>query len=181
MSYSPEKLKELFQQAKEGHPQAFSNLFDEFYKPIFSYIFIRIREREIAKDLTQDVFLKVYGSIDRVYVPQSSPLAYFYTVAKNTLIDYFRKKKSVTAPDELFLEIADESVSTEEHMDQLMELNRVMEVIKTLPEDQEQALLLRYIDDKSYPDIARALNKTEDAVRQLVSRALKTLRNTLDI
>ena len=177
---SPEELKEVFLQAKNGDNNAFTALFEDFYKPIFSYIFLRLRDREVSKDLTQDVFLKIYTSIDRVYVPTSSPLAYFYTVAKNTLIDYFRKKKDVFVSEDFFGTIEDTADSEETKVDEKITLERVMVHITALPEDQEQAILLRYIDDKTYPEIARVLGKNEDAVRQLVSRALKTLRNKID-
>jgi len=173
---SKEEVSQLLQRAKNGDTEAFATVYKELYTPVFRYIYLRTREREQARDLTQDVFLKVFRGIDEFEVRDVHPLGYFFTVARNTIIDEGRKKRSVNVSDEDLVGVPDQSISPTDRFDQLSKYHELLDVILLLPEEQRIAIERRYFHDVPYEIIAHELGKTETAVRQLVSRGLKTVR-----
>ena len=85
--------RELIFAARDGDSQAFALLYEEFFTPVFRYIFSKIGDRNDAEDLTQNVFVLAFGAIKNFEDQQKSPLAYFFTIARNLIIDFWRKKK----------------------------------------------------------------------------------------
>ena len=86
----------LMKLAKEGESEAFSQLYELYFVPVFRYIFFRVQQKETAEDLTQTVFLKAYKAAERFPTEGKNPLAYFFAIAKNTTKDYYRKKKDIS-------------------------------------------------------------------------------------
>ena len=85
--------KELMRLAKDGDSEAFGLLYSKYFVPVFRYIYLRLKNKEEAEDLAQTVFLRVYKSLTRFRDQGKEPLAYFFTIARNAIIDYWRKKK----------------------------------------------------------------------------------------
>lgn len=165
--------------AKEGNKEAFEQIYHLYFAPIYRYIYFRVRSKEMAEDLTQTVFLKVYQSISRFRARQDfSPLAYFFTVARNVVIDYWRKKKEVILDQEnlswLDMERQDKTLSDVKVKIEAKDL--IQDGLKQLNPEQQEVIILRFIDELSNKEIAALLGKTEVAVRQLQCRALKILR-----
>ena len=171
----------LIQAAKEGDQEAFSKLYELYYVPIYKYIYFRVKDEQDTEDITQTVFLKVYKSIDRFENRGKSPLAYFFTVARNTVIDYTKKKKKdFIAQDPLEkieYSLQDERPSPSELLEQKFTSKMVQNAIATLSPDQQETIVLRYINDFSNKEIASILKKSENAVRQLQFQALKNITN----
>ncbi len=176
MPENPEDLKNLVEKAKDGDKEAFSSLYRLFFTPIYRYIYFRTGSKAEAEDLTQDVFLKAYASLRRYSYSGTSPLAYFYTIARNSVIDYRRKKKMVVADDEELSSIADDRDNPQEQAIKSEDAEIVKKKIVLLPEEQQDVIVLRFIDGLSTKEIATMLAKSEEAVRQLQSRGLKFLR-----
>lgn len=173
--------RELIKLAKAGDGDAFGKLYELYYTPIYRYLYFRIKDKEEASDLTQTVFLKVYKALETIESSKSEPLAYFYTVAKNTLIDYRRKKKDVyILDDEDAPEVASLDPSAEDVFDNKEMLRSVERVMEDLTEEQREVVNLRFIQELSYKEISQILGKREDAIRKLQSRALKILKEKLN-
>ena len=86
--YSKNNPKILMELAKGGDSEAFGHIYHLYLTPVYRFIYFRLRNKEEAEDLTQTVFLKVYQSIHAFQVKNQSPLAYFLTIARNTVIDH---------------------------------------------------------------------------------------------
>jgi len=169
-------IKEIIQKAKEGDNEAFSLLYKEYYVPIYRYIHTRIRSREQSEDLTQDVFLKIYKNIGTVLENDHTPLAYFYTIAKNTLIDFWRKKGSDTVTDDEYMSEVPDTAPTALDAARLKEESSVLyECLEELTADQKEVVTLKFINELSTHEIAELIGKKETAVRQLQVRGLRTL------
>lgn len=170
----------LLEQAKGGDATAFGELYRLYFAPIYRYIYFRVKHAEEAEDLTQSVFTRVYASLDR-YEHRGSPLlAFLYTVARNAIIDYWRKKKSVTFddPEHLQAEI-DAAQKIVPELQDPFDSATLRSAIQRLTDDQQEVVVLRFINDLPNRDIAEQLGKSEEAIRQLQSRALKALRQIL--
>lgn len=172
--------KKLIEKAKRGNREAFGKLYELYYSPVYRYIYFRIQKKEDTQDLTQIVFLKVYESIENYEERGKEPLAYFFTVARNTVIDYQRKKPTLKLLDTLNLE--DEEKYSPEYFAQVNEETKIVDkAIQTLKGEQREVILLKFIAGLSNAEIAKQLGKTEDAIRQIQHRALKVLRKKLNI
>ncbi len=169
--------KALFAKAKAGDSEAFGALYPLYYTPIFRYLYARTKKRADAEDLAQTVFMKVFGARERIEMGNASPLAYFFVVAKNTLIDLWRKKKHGMIVSDEAVEKMSDSVSDGDRLVREHESKEFLaEALRKLTPDQEEIIALRYMGDLSTKEIKDITGKNEDAIRQLESRALKALR-----
>jgi len=173
--------KDLMERARAGDEEAFSLLYQQYLTPIFRYIYFRILHKEDAEDLLQIVFLKAYQALPRFKNLGKEPLSFFYTIARNAVIDHRRKKHEVLADDtEKFAKhIADTAPSAVDLIAARDESVIVQQALKSLSDDQREALTLKYINDMSNEEISQLMQKEEPAVRQLHSRGLKALREKL--
>lgn len=174
-----EEIKQLIIQAKSGDTEAFGVVYNKYLTPIYRYIYLRVRDKDLADDLTQDVFIKVFNSLGTFTIRNGSPLSYFYTVARNVLIDNYRKKKNVLiSEEELEGRMVDED--TPEKQSILKDtVNTLSKALETLSENESEAITLKFIENYSNKEIGEIMGKSEEAVRQLQSRGMKALRITL--
>lgn len=180
MSINDMDPRELIIRAKEGDSQAFAMLYNEYYTPVFRYLYGRLRDKDQANDLAQTVFLKVYEALERVEA-NDTPLKYFFTVARNSLIDYWRKKKSVRLDDneELRQNIPDPR-ATQIEMVESMEISaQVRGALDRLELDDQEIITLKYFNGFSAREISEQIGISEEAVRQRQCRALKLLKEIL--
>jgi RNA polymerase sigma-70 factor (ECF subfamily) len=180
MSINDMDPRELIIRAKEGDSQAFAMLYNEYYTPVFRYLYGRLRDKDQANDLAQTVFLKVYEALGRVEA-NDTPLKYFFTVARNSLIDYWRKKKSVRLDDneELRQNIPDPR-ATQIEMVESMEISaQVRGALDRLELDDQEIITLKYFNGFSAREISEQIGISEEAVRQRQCRALKLLKEIL--
>ena len=173
-----EHLKKLILLAKSGDDKAFDEVYGEYYTPIFRYIITRIKDRDEALDMTQIVFMKIWQYIPKWTDEHTSPLAFFFTVARNTLIDYFRKNSHRDIVSDEIVHIFSETHGTLDRENKDYELNQIMiQAIEKLSKEQQEIITLFYTHDLTYKEIATILSKKEDAIRQIHSRAIKKLRD----
>ena len=160
--------------ADPGYQGAFEKLYTSAYAPVFRFIVMRLKSRDEAEDVTQDVFIKFLNALPQ-YRAQGSMLPYLFTVARNAVIDHLRRKKP-TYDDDALLQIASSEPTAEERSGLGEEVAEVMGLLSQLSEAEEAVVKLRYLDGLATYEVAKLLGKNEDAVRQLLSRGLKRLR-----
>lgn len=161
-------------------PDRFEELYERFFTPVFRYIFLRVKHRAEAEDLAQTVFMKAYQANPPGKAGQELSLNYFFTVARNTVIDHWRKKKDLVMDDsdEAFDNIPDGDTPETGAMRGEAGV-AVREALGRVSESEQEVLILKFMNELSTKEIAKLLDKTEVAVRQLQSRGLKTLREHL--
>lgn len=153
--------------------------YEKYIAPIFRFIYFRVKNYQEAEDLTQTVFLKAWKNLDK-YKKQNNPFSsWLYIIARNTTIDYWKKRKELDFDDKIFNGLPDNSNILQE-IENENDFQRIAESIGILTEDQQEIIILKFIEELSNKEISAILGKNEDAVRQLQSRALKSLRNILE-
>jgi RNA polymerase sigma-70 factor (ECF subfamily) len=168
----------LIDLAKKGDKEAFNLLYEIYFLPVFRYIFARINSTTEAEDLTQEVFLRFYQNVKNIEIKDNSPLNYFFTISRNLVIDYWRKKKYLLIDKEM--NIPDQQkFNFKEEIEKKETAEIIKKLIEELTPDQQEVIVLKFINDMSNKEIAKLLGKTEEAIRQLQSRALKNLREKL--
>lgn len=170
-------IQDILTRAKQGDSEAFALLYKEYYVPLYRYIHLRTKNKEQAEDLTQDVFLKIYRTLGSIDPEATSPTGYFYTIARNTLIDFWRKKSTgaSVSDDDLLLQVADESPGAMATSSLKEQSSLLYECLDELTDEQREVISLRFIQELSTAEIAAQLGKKETAVRQLQVRGLRTL------
>ena len=138
------------------------------YDCIYKYCYFKIKNLHIAEDLTQETFLKFIRQ--NSYVNKDKPLAYLYTIAKNTCIDYMRKPEYEELTEEILADNDFEKV----------ELTRLIkEAIDTLPSDEQELVFLRYVNDLKIGDIAKITGISRFSINRKLKKALGDLKIVL--
>jgi RNA polymerase sigma-70 factor (ECF subfamily) len=173
---------------QKGDVSAFETLLRRNYRNVLNFIYRFIGRRDIAEDLTHEVFLRVYQNTAR-YEPRSRFRTWLYTIAKNLCLNELRRKSHrMLSLDEAGPRDG-EPVSTallhasppaaDDSMIRRERIAAVRAAIDGLPENQRLAVILRRYDDFSYEQIAATLNTSEKAVKSLLNRAKEHLRKKL--
>jgi RNA polymerase sigma-70 factor (ECF subfamily) len=163
-----------------GHdPEAFGRLYDIHVDRVYRHIYYRVGNEHDAEDLTQQVFLKAWQAIDR-YKRKASPfIAWLMTISHNLVVDFYRTRK-----DKAYIEaeiLADGPASSPEvAAEASFEQQRLRRAILQLGSDEQQVVILRFIEGFEFSEIASALNKKEGNIRVILHRALVKLRNILE-
>lgn len=172
----------LIERAKAGDAEAYGSLYELYLTPVYRYVYVRVREKTVAEDITQTVFLKVYEALSRFENTGKTPLAYFLTVARNTLIDHFRKKREVLGGEEGydFENVAGSEPNPLENAELRENTEKLYQALDKVSEDQRQILTLKYLNSLTNKEIAELTGKSEENIRQLQSRGLRALREHME-
>ncbi len=175
-------LNELVKRAQNGDGRAFDMIYEELFTPVFRYIFVRVKSKVEAEDLAQTVFLKAYESLPRFRLQGRPLIAYFFTIARNTVIDYWRKSKRELSLEEREPELRDlpaASLDPIQKLDDKKNLEAIRKALHYLTEDQQEVIVMKFISDLPISEIVRVTGKSGEAVRQLQCRGLKALKKYL--
>jgi len=166
---------------KEGKLEYFEELYSQYVKDIYRFVFYRVRNKELAEDITSDVFFKALKAIGSFSEGQSFR-AWIYTIARNTLIDQYRKHKDITSLDnEDTPDVRDESQDVEKQAHHTLLLEQVQDALKHLSESQRDVVIMRVWDELSYKEIAEITGKTEGNCKMIFSRAVVQMRELVPL
>lgn len=173
------RLTELVEQASQGNRSAFDRLIDRFQGDIYRMIYYRIRTPMDAEDLTQDVFIRAYRSMNRLREPDRFR-SWLFTIAVNRVNDYLRNKrvrsifKSSDEQTEFYPE-AGRSQQQPEALEQVLKEDfwrQIAQIAKKLSKMEREVFMLRFLDGLSLYEIAQVLKKSESTVKTHLYRAL---------
>jgi RNA polymerase sigma-70 factor (ECF subfamily) len=180
--------KILFFRIKQRDKEAFMRAYDLYSDSIYRFIYFKLNNREEAQDLTSAVFLKAWDYIQNNSVQSEKTLrALFYKIARNTVIDYYRKKNKESQISIEALSQAAEIppgavMSSDPQRDTAIKIdNELLEKqLANLKDEYREILLLRFLDDLAISEIAVILEKSRGNVRVLVYRALNALKELME-
>jgi len=170
----------LVERAKRYEPQALAELCELYYRDVYSYIYYRVSNVQEAEDLTEDVFLKMVEAIRSCRARGGkSFLAWLFRIANNSVVDYYRRRavRNHLPLDEKHLPAhAGPEVSVETKLTQ----ERLQQALLKLTDEQQQVIILKFIEGLSNAEIAQILGKSEGAIKSLQHRGLVSLRRILE-
>ena len=169
---------ELVMRAQKGDAQAFAMLYAELVKPIYRYIYYRV-DPAVAEDLTEETFLKTWENLKQYKKGKSPFSSWVFRIAHNLVCDYYRKHHIQTA--EMDENMPDPSTRHNPAFQVNVQFNeiRLKKAILKLPENYQQVIILKYINELPNSEISAALGKPEGTVRTIQFRALRQLRSLL--
>ncbi|HOY49418.1 MAG TPA: sigma-70 family RNA polymerase sigma factor [Flavobacteriales bacterium] len=174
--------QELVRNYINGHEEALSVLVSRHQQKVFTYIRMLVKDSALAEDIFQDVFVKVIHTLKSGnYNEEGKFLPWIMRIAHNLSIDHFRKSKRipVVQPKDDFdifrtLRIEDDNVEDKMVKDQI--LKDVKKLIKELPAEQQEVLILRHYADMSFQEIADFTNVSINTALGRMRYALINLR-----
>ena len=157
----------------------FSKIYDQCINKIYRFIFLKVNSQEISQDLCSETFLKgweAYKNNPNI----ENPSAFLYRIARNLVTDHYREKARAQFVSPEMVPVIDPNPGLEEKSALNSDLDQVRAVLADLKEDYQNVIIWHYLDDLPIQKVAKMLNKTEDATRVTLHRALKNLRNEID-
>jgi len=166
----------------EEEIRLFEEVYERHFDSIYRYVLLRVGERADAEDLVQEIFLKVLQALPS-YKPKGLPIsAWLFRIARNHVIDFLRRKKreeSKFTREEISEVSALEDPLREAEL--RADLKRVKEALRDLTDLQREVIALRFGAGLSVAETAKAMGKTENAVKALQHSAISALRRRLRI
>lgn len=176
---SAREIDLLVDGAVSGDAGDFGRLYDLYVERVYRHIYYRVGNTRDAEDLTQQAFLKAWKAIGK-YRKKGSPfLAWLMRISHNLVIDFYRSRKDITYLDDE-IELRDSKAGPEKLAEAQYDQQQIRKVILQLPEEQQQVVMMSFIEGFSYGEIAAALGKSEGNIRVMVHRALKKMRQIME-
>jgi RNA polymerase sigma-70 factor (ECF subfamily) len=163
----------LLVQAAQKDPGRFGELYELNFDRVYAFVVRRVRERQVAEDLTSDVFHKALAALPRFDWRGIPFSAWLIRIATNVVTDQWKR----SAKEELMEEPPEQS--THADFDEFEERARLFQLVGTLPIDQGRVIRMRFAEEKSIREIAQQLKRSEGAIKQLQFRGLEALRQKL--
>ena len=157
----------------------FSKIYDRYIDKIYRFIFFKVNSQEIAQDLTSETFLKTWETYQNGNPEIENIQAYLYKTARNLVIDFYREKGKVQIVSAENPLIPDPSQNLEEKAILSSDLDQIRQALTNLKEDYQNVIIWHYLDDLPISEISQMLDRTEEATRVLLHRALNALRNEI--
>lgn len=174
--------QELVQAYLKGNEQAIEQLILRYKTQVFTYIICKVKKEALAEDIFQDTFIKVINTVKRgKYNDEGKFLPWVMRIAHNLIIDHYRKNTRmpfVKNSDEfdIFDIIKNPDASAQEELEKNQVLSDVKNLIKFLPSDQKEVLMMRMYYDMSFKEISETTNVSINTALGRMRYALINLR-----
>lgn len=168
-----EDERSLVERARSD-PEAFGLLYDHYVAGVYRFARSRVPDDAAAEDVTAETFLKALRGLHS-YRDQGRPFGcWLYRIARNAVADHFRHEAA-------WLQLGDSAsseggVSAEEEAIRNDEVRQVWRVVDGLPAQQRTAMILKFREDRSLPEVGALMGKSEAAAKLLIYRAMCRLR-----
>lgn len=170
--------RELIRRAKKGDSDAFRLLVETYQTAVYR-LALRMCGESGAEDAAQEAFVAAWRGLPR-FRGECRFSTWLYRLTTNAAIDYLRREqKQRTDGDVDDLSLADDSPSPQEQAERSETQQRVRKALAALSDEHRQILLLRYMQELDYGEIAQALHISEGTVKSRINRAKARLRELL--
>lgn len=163
----------------------FDELYQKYHHDVFQFLFYMVKERQLAEDLVQEVYIKVLRSYDK-FEGNSSEKTWLFSIARNVAIDYFRKQKGwkqrIAEKFDLTVQpVKDKKPLPEEIAMHKEEVGLIYQCLDYCTLDQKSVVIMRFIQELSIAETAEVLGWTESKVKTTQHRALKVLKKEMGL
>lgn len=170
---------ELIDRAREDR-EAFGVLYERYVRRIYAYIYYRTGNTFDAEDLTERVFIRALRHIGR-YSDRGLPIsAWLYRIAHNLVANWYRDN---SRRKEISLEETLPPMPSGEHPERALveteERENLLRMIRCLPQERQELLILKFVEDLSNAEIGMIMGRSEGAIKSLYHRTLLTLRDEM--
>lgn len=182
LSLSAANDRDLVASAANGLEGGFEELVRRYQRPISGYVYRMVGNYETALDLTQEIFIKIYGSLSR-YRPEFKFSTWIYKIAHNTAIDHLRRnsgrERSIVRggeDDPYDLPIESEGLTPEQQSEREERRVEIESVVRSLPTAYRELIVLRHSQDLTYEEIVDVTGLPLGTVKNRLFRARDLMR-----
>ena len=154
----------------------FGPLYEQYRLPVYRYLRARSRSDDDALDLTGITFEKAFAGLARFRRRDGGVQAWLFRIARNAAIDAHRRHRPTVGMEAADAQLGRAALEADRAED---ERTNILDLVGRLPEDQREALLLRYAGGLTAREIGLVIGKQEGAVQKQIERGLAALRETL--
>lgn len=171
-----DRMIALVELARSGDKEAFGLLFDHYHPSVYRFIYYRTRSQSLAEDLASETFFRALRSMNSFRWQGRDFGAWLMTIARNLCTDHFkagRTRLELTTED---MGLHDDITDGPESAVLAMLTNEtLLTCLQKLPKEQQECLIMRFLQSMSIADTAKVLGRTEGAVKQLQLRGVRNL------
>lgn len=174
----------LVERAQAGEAEAFGLIYDRYVDTVFRFVYFRVGNRQLAEDLTADTFLRALKRIGSFTWQGRDLGAWLVTIARNLVADHFksgRYRLEVTTGDVLDADREDRGPEGSPEAAVVDHITNValLTAVKQLNPEQQECIVLRFLQGFSVAETAQAMGKNEGAIKALQYRAVRALARLL--
>ncbi len=161
----------------------FGQIYNRYINKIYKFVFLKVNSQEIAEDLTSETFSRTWVVFKENQDEIKNVRAFLYKTANNLVIDHYRQKARVnivSTNNPSVPTIIDSSQDLEKHVLLNSDMDKVKQALLHLKEDYQNIIIWHYLNDLSISEVSEILNKSKQATRVLLHRALKALKNRIE-
>lgn len=172
------------QRAQAGDNTAFGALYAKHYHTVFRFVYCRVRNQQLAEDLTADAFMRALKRIDSFTWQNRDPAAWLVTIARNLVSDHFKSghyRLEVTTGDVLGSDKADSRLEARPEDATVDYIHNVelLTAVRQLRPEQQDCIVFRFLHGFSVAETAEAMGKNVGAIKSLQYRAVRALARLL--
>jgi RNA polymerase sigma-70 factor, ECF subfamily len=165
----------LIRAAQSGDMEAFSQLYQRHFLMVYRYALARVHDGPTAEDIVEKVFMNVFRRLESYRLEGNLFTTYLYRVARNTIIDYYRVKDRIVSIEAGTPESAG-AEDLDQHLMRSERLRIIQDTLAQLSPDYQEVIRLRILLELPTATVAEFMERSPGAVRILLHRALKALR-----
>ena len=173
----------LVQRAQAGEADAFGELYDRYVSLVYRYIYYRVGTAQVAEDLTSETFLRALRRISTFTWQGRDVGAWFVTIARNLIADHYKsgRYRLELTTDDVVASGATQLVQDgpEDSVLDAMQNKVLLEAVKQLNPEQQECIVLRFLQGLSVAETAEAMGKNDGAIKALQYRAVRALGRLL--
>jgi RNA polymerase sigma-70 factor (ECF subfamily) len=158
--------------------QALADIYDAYHQPLYRYVYRQVGDVETARDLTSEVFQRFLHALQNGGGPNRHLSGWLYRTAHNTVVDHHRRQQHRQHLP-LYEELVDADDNPAEIAERRISTAKVRAALGRLTPDQQQVIVLRFLEGLSSAEVATLLDKPVGAVKSLQHRALAALQRHL--
>jgi len=158
--------------------ERFSKIYDEHITAIYRFCYLKIGSRDVAEDLSSEVFLRFWKQLNSSRIDNDK--AFLYGIARNVIADHYRKRHAPLVP----LEGNVLNIAADPYLADMAaissDMDQVRKALSELNDEYQNLVIWRYLEELSISEIAQIEEKSEESVRVQLHRALNQLRDKLN-
>lgn len=175
-----ERLIALVELARGGDKEAFGQLFDHYHPSVYRFLHHRTRSQTLAEDLASETFFRALRSMNNFRWQGKDFGAWLMTIARNLTTDHFkagRTRLELTTED--MGQLDDATEGPENAVLASLSNEALMTALRELPKEQQECLIMRFLQGMSIAETAQVLDRSDGAVKQLQLRGVRNLAKLL--
>jgi RNA polymerase sigma-70 factor, ECF subfamily len=176
MQFTPAQDESALVRAAQTDREVFALLYDRYIQRLYHYFYHRTNNVHDAEDLTAQTFLAALEALPH-YRRDGYFAAWLFTIARNKVVDYYRRTPKVPLNESMAPPFQSDLAGEAETSQQR---GILLSAIRSLKEDEQELIRLRYVAELSFAEIAKALHKSEGATKKMLYRLLARLKSQME-